>query len=263
MIAECLHDREQIERFLRRDPGLHIYGLGDLDDRFWPFTTWYGGRDGDDLQALFLLYSGLSLPAILALYDGQGAAARELARAVLPLLPRRVYAHLTPGLAEVFATAFRLEPHGRHDKMLLREPARLADLDTAHVTRLSPTDREELLRLYAQSYPGHWFEPQMLATGQYYGIREGGRLVSVAGVHVHSPRYRVAALGNITTLPERRGQGHGAAVTARVCQSLLESVDTVGLNVQSDNTAAIGCYRKLGFARCAVYEESMLTAGEG
>ena len=55
MIAECLHDREQIERFLRRDPGLHIYGLGDLDDRFWPFTTWYGGRDGGDLQALFLL----------------------------------------------------------------------------------------------------------------------------------------------------------------------------------------------------------------
>ena len=37
-----LHDRATLEAFLRRDAALHLYSLGDLDDFFWPFTTWHG-----------------------------------------------------------------------------------------------------------------------------------------------------------------------------------------------------------------------------
>ena len=55
----------------------------------------------------------------------------------------------------------------------------------------------------------------MLETGKYFGIRREGILVSVAGIHVYSPEYDVAALGNITTHPDFRGQGLGRKVTAR------------------------------------------------
>jgi ribosomal protein S18 acetylase RimI-like enzyme len=40
-----------------------------------------------------------------------------------------------------------------------------------------------------------------------------------------------------------------------LCQSLLEKVEHVGLNVKADNDAAIACYRKLGFEVVAPYGE--------
>jgi len=60
-----LRDRGEIERLLRLDPRLHIYELGDLDEFFWPFTAWY--ILPDRRPEIALLYSGASLPVLLAL----------------------------------------------------------------------------------------------------------------------------------------------------------------------------------------------------
>jgi predicted GNAT family acetyltransferase len=99
----------------------------------------------------------------------------------------------------------------------------------------------------------------MLETGCYFGVRRAGALVSVAGVHVFSGQYRVAALGNITTHPDFRGQGLATLTTARLCQELLRAgIECVGLNVKADNRSAIACYERLGFARVADYGEYTL-----
>ena len=37
-----LTDREVLRRFLRGDPALHLYELGDLDPAFWPACRWHG-----------------------------------------------------------------------------------------------------------------------------------------------------------------------------------------------------------------------------
>ncbi len=58
----CLHDRAALERWLRRDPRLHLYELGDLDDFFWPHTIWYGLEDRSELLSVALLYTALVLP---------------------------------------------------------------------------------------------------------------------------------------------------------------------------------------------------------
>jgi ribosomal protein S18 acetylase RimI-like enzyme len=99
----------------------------------------------------------------------------------------------------------------------------------------------------------------MLETETYFGIRRDGVLVSVAGVHVVSRSHRAAALGNITTDPSVRGQGLARIATAAVCRCLLDrNVDLIGLNVESQNAAAIGVYRKLGFERVAGYDEVLV-----
>ena len=257
----CLHAKDELERFLLRNPSLHLYAIGDLDDFFWPHTTWYGLREREQVQQVVLLYNGQSLPTVLALAEPPLDSMRELLRELSRLLPRRFYAHLTDGLADVLANDFRIEPQGAHHKMTLTDNAQLADSESAEAVALSAADTEELLALYATSYPGNWFVPQMLETGFYFGIRRGSALVSVAGVHVYSQTYRVAALGNITTRPDFRGQGLGTAVTARLCRELHRAgIERVGLNVKADNHSAIKCYEKQGFSRVADYGEYLLEA---
>ena len=101
----------------------------------------------------------------------------------------------------------------------------------------------------------------MLETRRYVGIRVRGELVCVAGVHVWSPTWRVAALGNVATLPEARGRGLATTACAQLCRMLLnDGIDTIALNVRADNAAAIRSYEKLGFAQAADYVEVLLRA---
>jgi len=259
MATVSIHSKEEIERFLRRDTFGHIYEIGDLDDFFWDRTVWYGLKDGGELRQMALLYVGTGLPALLALTGDEGRAVMvELLQSIAPVLPSRFYAHFSGGLVDVFANRFSVVPHGDHVKMGLMDRSRLDSVSKSGVFRLAGRNLDELAKLYEESYPGNWFDPRMLETGQYFGLRREGTLVSVAGVHVYSPRYRVAALGNIATRPALRGRGFATAVIAELCRSLLLSVDHVGLNVKSDNLSAIGCYQRLGFEQNAVYGEYTL-----
>ena len=252
-----LHDKTEIASVLRRNVFLHIYSIGDLDDFFWKYTTWYAFEQDEEVRAIVLLYTGLSLPTLVALSDDMPTM-RSLLGSALHLLPQRFYAHLSPGLEAVLEEAFRLTSHGEHYKMALRDRLALDVADTSAVVRLSEEDLEEILRLYEASYPGNWFDPRMLETGQYFGIWGEEGLVSIAGVHVYSRAYRVAALGNITTHPDHRGRGLGRSVTAKLCTSLCEDVDHIGLNVKTDNRSAVSLYSSIRFEVIASYGEYMV-----
>jgi ribosomal protein S18 acetylase RimI-like enzyme len=252
-------DPVEIERFLRRRAEVHVYELGDLDPFFWPRTRWLGLRAGDgSLRALALLYAAPSIPTLLAFDDAEGAQAAELLSALSPELPDRVYTHVSPGLFEALSPHFRAHSHGRHFKMVLRDPSRLLPVDSAGVEPLGPGDAAALLDLYALAYPDNWFDPRMLETGMFVGTRIGGRLVCAAGVHVYSSQNRVAALGNIVTAPAFRRRGLARKATAALGRRLLGSVDIIGLNVAIENEAAVGCYHGLGFEAVAEYEEALL-----
>ncbi|HEX4611907.1 MAG TPA: hypothetical protein VH092_27170, partial [Urbifossiella sp.] len=117
----CLHSRAEVEGFCRRTPALHLYALGDLDDIFWPHTTWYALRDAGGVRELVLVYAGRPWPTVLAYADGPAAGMRHLLGDVLRLLPRRFHAHLTPGLADVLAADYQVTSHGPHRKMRLAD----------------------------------------------------------------------------------------------------------------------------------------------
>lgn len=249
-LVQTVHDRAELAELLGRDPGLHAYELGDLDDFYWPYTTWY--RLGE-LAAL--VYHGGGTPVLLAL-DRSDPTGRlpELLTALVPLLPRRFEAHLSPGGAVALARQLPGESRGPHLKMALTDPARL-DRVRPDGEVLTAADLPELTALYERAYPGNWFDRRMIETGQYVGVRRDGRLLAVAGVHVWSPRYRVSALGNVTTDPAARRQGLAAIAVATLCRRLRSTVDHITLNVRADNTAAIALYERLGFTRIAEYVE--------
>jgi ribosomal protein S18 acetylase RimI-like enzyme len=256
----CFHDKGAIAAFLRRRPLIHLYHLGDLDDFFWPYTQWYASTKPDqatEISQIVLLYTGLSIPILLAITE-QPDAMCALLRALLPLLPRQIYAHLSEGVEGAFAADYAIQAHGMYYKMALTDAAKLDQVDTSAARPLFAANAAELEAFYEASYPGNWFDARMLETGCYYGIRKAQRLVSVAGIHVYSAEYRVAALGNITTHPDFRGRGLAKQVTAKLCSALREQVDHIGLNVSTTNARALACYEQLGFERIATYGEYTL-----
>jgi ribosomal protein S18 acetylase RimI-like enzyme len=253
-----LHDAGEIEHYLRQNALIHLYELGDLDNFFWQHTTWYAFKEAEQIQSLILLYSAINPPVLLAISENLPAL-RNLLQSSIQLLPPRFYAHLSGDLSTLLVAHYRVDSHGLHYKMALVDTSRLETVNTSEVIPLAETDLVELQTLYSNSYPGNSFDPRMLTTGHFYGIRRETTLVSVAGVHVYSPRYKVGVVGNVTTHPAYRGKGLGTAVCARLCRELLRTVEHIGLNVKADNVAAIASYKRLGFEVVGKYEEALLS----
>jgi len=257
-----LRDRDAIAVILRRNAPAHVYELGDLDDFDWPFTRWFGWESDGSLEHVTLLYTQPSVPVLIAIADVMDGPMSALVEDIRDELPDRVYVHVTGPLLDVLAQRYTVETSQPHLKLALARRDMLSGEATA-ADILGQQDLPELEELYARAYPGTWFEPRLLATGRYVGIRRDGRLVCVAGVHVHSPRWGVAALGNVATLPELRGQGLARGACATLCRLLLDDgIETIGLNVHRDNEAAVRAYTRLGFEAVAEYVEASLTVPE-
>lgn len=252
-----LRNKNEIEAFLRKNVPLHIYSIGDLDEFFWQNTEWHSLKEGNEIQALALIYTGLPVPTLQGLSE-PAEPMRELLQSIFHILPDRFHAHLSPGVEEVFKERYIMENCENHYKMILNK--RLPDdVDCSHVIRLTEMDLNAMHQLYEEAYPENWFDPRMLQTGQYFGIKIDNTLVSAAGIHVFSKQYKVAALGNIVTHPDYRGRGFAQSTTAQLCRSLSEHVDHIGLNVKADNTPAVALYEKLGFEIAAHYSECMIS----
>ena len=102
----------------------------------------------------------------------------------------------------------------------------------------------QLEELYSHG-GGDAFRQRSLELGVFYGVFEEDRLVSVAGTHIVSDNERIAALGNVMTHPDYRGQGLATVATSAVCEELLDrGMELIGLSVSRSNEAAIRRVRK-------------------
>ncbi len=207
----------------------------------------------------------LALPIVYAVAEPHDRATLALVRALLPQLPARFFVNLPVGYQNVFADTHEIAPHGEYVKMQLEDAGALMEFEIPGIERLGPAQGPELEEFRAKrayrdgEQAGGFYAPYMLELFPWFGLRERGELVSVAGVHVFSQRYGIAALGNVATTPERRGRGLARAVCARLARELSARVPLVGLNVATANAAALRCYEALGFRTVLRYEEGVLT----
>ncbi len=256
MSLQEIRQKSLLAVFLRSHPALYLYHLGDLDDFYWPQTSWFGWVENQNLEAVLLVYKAFRPHIALTLAAPEHEMAmRKLLAAAVPRLPDPVYFHISPGLTASVEQAFAVVSHGLHLRMRLANP--LSVLHNPSAVPLSPADLPAIQQLLAQANPENAFDPALLPTGHFFGIWEDGYLASMAGIHVHSPEYRVAALGSVATLPAHRGKGLARQTTAAVIHSLLPSTDEIGLNVRADNTPAVRLYQSLGFSKEASYYEWM------
>jgi len=247
-------DPVAVRKILHTDRRWAVYALADLAPEYCAAAEWHIAGHG---HALLLVYRGFDPPVLFA----HGAAA-DLA----PLLPeicgeRAFYLSMRPEAAALLRHGgYEILDEKRVWRMVL-DPRRFAPAANTAV-RLGQADYEALTNLHRDGHAAgespRFFDAGMLRHGAYYGIREGEAIVAAAGTHVVSEAESVAAIGNVYTRRERRGQGLGAQVTGAVAAELLRlGLQTVVLNVAGSNTAAIRIYERLGFERYCEYLEGM------
>jgi len=251
-----LQDKACIYEHLQKNKSLFAYHIGDLDAFFFPYCTWYGLIEENTLSDVVLVYRGPSTPTVLAF--SMTSSMPQLIQAIKDKLPDRFYCHYPKKLERKLASSHTITPFGTHLKMDFHGfDSDLSLTEPQDCIQLTHRDEPQLQKLYQIAYPGNYFNPHMLATGKYYGVKKDGELLSVAGVHVYSRAYRIAVLGNVTTHPHMRNRGLAKRCVVTVLKTLEHEVDFIGLNVKADNYPAIELYHKIGFKIASTYEEAL------
>ena len=242
---------DRIRAFLETDRSWAAYALGDLDPDFYKLTEWYAAATGDDLATLAMLYRGFDPPILFTLGEAAGLD-RILAEAIEAT---RVSLSIQATHLASIERYYRLEEHWPMWRMTLAagdfQPAQ------GNCVRLTLEDAGQLQRLYRLG-GGDAFAPSQIESGVFFGIRQMGELIAVAGTHLVSQAQSVAAIGNVMTHPTRRGQGYATIATSAVCVELLSrGIRTIVLNVSQANPPAIHVYEKLGFIKYVSFYEGI------
>ena len=109
---------------------------------------------------------------------------------------------------------------------------------------LSPGDAPAMMDLVAATEPGP-FALRTPLLGSYLGIRDGHRLMAMAGERLRVPGY--VELSAICVHPEARGKGYAAALTQELMRRAFAQGERPFLHVRPDNGPAVALYRRLGF----------------
>jgi ribosomal protein S18 acetylase RimI-like enzyme len=255
MAAHRVTDPEELAELYVPDRGLHIYALADLEEPYWSASSWW--RDGDAAVGLVSLPGGEGeVVYSVSSRDPQGSL-RLLGSLVDRLVPGTLVTGPI-GVGASLASGHRVAWNRTYHRYLLTDRNAVGPR-APEVIDLGPGDVDELLDLYEREPGAAFFRPSMLRHDTFAGIRRDGRLVAVAGTHVFSERFGVAALGAVVTDPDFRRDGLGREVTRGVLDRLGDRVEVIGLNCADRNTAAQRLYTQLGFEPALGYEEAELS----
>ena len=244
-------DRDLLREFLGRDESFAAYALADTDDAEFDRTRWGVALESDEPVALVMEYRGVSPQPLFMMGQPTGVSAilRDAIR------PRVAFAQMRPTTVPAVRRHYRVDAPSPMVRMVVERDRFVPVVGEA--VRLDQGDTGHLNRLYGLGLNAH-LPQEAVAAGIYYGIRRGTRLIAAAGTHVISPQLGLAAVGNVYTHREYRGQGLGKVVTSAVTAELFRQCETVVLNVRADNPPALALYRALGYRETTEFEERLI-----
>ncbi|WP_242912641.1 GNAT family N-acetyltransferase [Brevundimonas pishanensis] len=114
-----------------------------------------------------------------------------------------------------------------------------------HVKKLTDDDAAQMLALAALTEPGPFFE-HAHRLGDFYGVKEEGRLLAMAGERMKPDGF--TEVSGVCVHPDAQGRGLAAAVMRCVIEPILARGDIAFLHSYDHNTRAIALYEGLGFS---------------
>ena len=248
---ESTRDRSLLLTILEEDRLFAAYAIADMDDAEFPRTRWGIALEADRPVAVAMEYRGISPQHLFVMGDREGIAG--ILRDVIST--RVAYLATKPETVPALTERYRVDPPTDMVRMVVDRDTFLPVVGDA--VRLDVGDTRHLNRLYELGLTA-WLPPEAVAAGIYYGVRRGTRLIAAAGTHVISATYGLAAVGNVFTNREYRGQGYAKIVTSAVTAELLGRLPEVVLNVRADNPPALAAYRALGYREHTHFEERLV-----
>ena len=112
------------------------------------------------------------------------------------------------------------------------------------ILALGDGDAAEMAALADHAKPGPW-GPTTHRYGPFFGIRENGRLLAMAGQRILVPG--MAEVSGVATWADCRGRGLARALIGHVMREMVARGETPFLHSYADNAGAIGLYESLGF----------------
>lgn len=109
---------------------------------------------------------------------------------------------------------------------------------------LGEDDAAEMTALADHAKPGPW-GPATHRYGPFFGIREEGRLLAMAGQRILVPG--MAEVSGVSTWEDSRGRGLARALIGHVMREMVARGERPFLHSYADNAGAIGLYQSLGF----------------
>jgi predicted GNAT family acetyltransferase len=101
------------------------------------------------------------------------------------------------------------------------------------------------MRALAQMTEPGPFAERTHTLGQFWGIREEGRLIAMTGERMRMPGF--GEVSAVCVHPDARGRGLGVLLTRKATANLAGQGLRPFLHSYADNHAAIATYRRAGF----------------
>ncbi len=112
------------------------------------------------------------------------------------------------------------------------------------IIALGDKDAADMAALAFHAQPGPW-GPNTHLYGPFFGIREGGRLLAMAGQRMLMPG--MAEVSGVATWADCRGRGYARELIGHVMRQMHARGEQPFLHSYADNAGAIALYRSLGF----------------
>ncbi|WP_317450840.1 GNAT family N-acetyltransferase [Sphingopyxis sp. LK2115] len=112
------------------------------------------------------------------------------------------------------------------------------------IIALHDSDAPEMAALADHAQPGPW-GPATHRYGPFFGVREDGRLLAMAGQRMLMPG--MAEVSGVATWADCRGRGLARALIGHVMREMVARGETPFLHSYADNAGAIALYESLGF----------------
>jgi len=155
--------------------------------------------------------------------------------------------HLPPGMT----------PDRTAEGVQMVSEAEIEPMPDPRITPLGAGDIAEMLALARLTNPGP-FTLRARELGGFWGIRQGGRLVAMAGERLKQPGY--VELSGVCVHPDARGQGLARQLSLHVSKQIRQGGNTPYLHAFATNIAAIRLYESIGFRLRSAMDVAMIDA---